>query len=115
MEESQALFSGKGLLIIGVLAWYSWLSASFFINRWKEQRLLTEGAFAKGIVLVQQDLSRSMPRITYAFKDSVGRPFQKRVIDFRHALFEEMPVSIFYDEGEPSSSMALESSLFRLD
>jgi len=115
MEESRALSSGKGLLIIGVLAWYSWLSASFFVDRWREQRLLMEGGFAKGVVLAQQDLSRSMPRITYTFQDSVGRPFQSRVIDFTHGLFEGMPVSVFYDEHKPSSSMALESSLFRLD
>ena len=114
-DDSHSLFSAKGLFILGGFTWYFWLCAAFFFNRWKELRLLTEGAFARGVVLVQQDLTRSMPRITYAFKDSMGRPFQKRVIDFTHGLFEGMPVSVFYDEREPSRSMALESSLFRLD
>ncbi|HKD51298.1 MAG TPA: hypothetical protein VKB90_10880 [Candidatus Acidoferrum sp.] len=55
-----------------------------------------------------------MPRIIYAFRDSLGRWFQKKVTDFTHGLFEGMPVTIFYDDKEPSRSMALESSLFRL-
>ena len=59
-------------------------------------------------------MSRSMPRITYAFRDSLGRWFQKKVTDSTHGLFEGMPVTIFYDDKEPSRSMALESSLFRL-
>ena len=65
-------------------------------------------------VLAQQDMRRSMPRIIYAFRDSLGRSFQKKVTDSTHGLFEGMPVTIFYDEKEPSRSMALESSLFRL-
>lgn len=114
-DDSQALFSPKGLLILGGFGWYAWLCGAFFVSRWKEFKLLTDGAFARGVVFVQQDLTRSMPRITYTFKDSMGTPFQKRVIDFTHGLFEGMPVSVFYDEREPSRNMALESSLFRLD
>jgi hypothetical protein len=114
-EQPRSFWSGKGILTLAALGWYLWLCISFFANRLKEFKLLTEGSFAGGVVLVQQDLSRSLPRITYVFRDSMGRPFQKRVTDFSHALFEQMPVSIFYDESEPSHSTSLESSLFRVD
>lgn len=113
-DKSQPLWSGKGVFVLASFACYFWLCASFFVNRWKERRLLVEGDFARGIVLIQEDVSRSLPRITYAFRDSLGRQFQRRVTDFSHSLFEQMPVSIFYDQTEPSHSTALESSLFRL-
>jgi len=114
-DDSQALLSAKGVLVIGGFGWYAWLCGSFFVKRWTEFHLLAEGEFARGVVLIQQDYTRSMPRITYTFKDRMGAPLQKKVIDFTHNLFEGMPVSVFYDDGEPSRSVALESSLFRLD
>lgn len=113
-DKSQSLWSGKGVFALASFACYLWLCASFFVNRWKERCLLVEGDFAKGIVLIQEDVSRSLPRITYTFRDRLGTQFQRRVTDFSRSLFEQMPVSIFYDETEPSRSMVLESSLFRL-
>lgn len=112
-DEPQSFKFGRGVLIFVAFAYYLWLCASFFANRWKELRLLTDGFFARGIVLVQNGVGR-FPHVIYVFRDSLGRQFQKRVTDFSGGLFEQMPVSIFYDDREPTRSMALESSLFRL-
>jgi len=45
-----------------------------------------------------------MPRITYVFRDSLGRSFQKKVTDSTHGLFEGMPVTIFYDDKSPPAA-----------
>jgi hypothetical protein len=102
---------GFTLLMLGA---YLWLCGRFFFRRWKEWQLFNSGKFARGIVLQQQTESRSFPWIVYGFRDAVGRPSQSRVKDFTLKLYEQMPVSVFYDEDDPSQSAALESSLFRM-
>ena len=102
------------LVILLIYAAYTWMAILFFRNRWREWRLLREGIVADGIVVIQQEVQRSLPRIVYVFEDRVGRKFQNRVTDFSQSLYEEMPVTIFYEENDPSRSMALESSVFKL-
>jgi hypothetical protein len=49
-----------------------------------------------------------------SFRDAAGHSSQNSVKDFTSGLYEEMPVSVFYNEDDPSQNVALESSLFRL-
>ena len=105
-----------GTVAIAVLALgaYLWLCLRYFFNRWKEWQLIRSGRFAKGRVLQQEQASRSFPWIVYGFRDAVGRESHRRVKDFTSSLYEEMPVSVFYNENDPSQSVALESSLFQI-
>lgn len=101
------------LALLG-LGWYSWLCIKYVLDRWTEWDLLTGGRFARGIVLQQDVPWRSLPRIVYRFRDVLGQEFHNRVTDFSHGLYEEMPVSVFYKEEDPTQSVALESSIFRI-
>jgi len=94
--------------------WWLVLCLRFFGKRWSERQLLLRGKFTKGTVIRQDTPSRSLPRIEYVFHDAGGRTFRKRATDFSLRLYEEMPVSVFYDEDDPARNMALEGSVFLL-
>jgi hypothetical protein len=114
-DESLSFRSGTSFIPLAFFGFYVLLCFSFFRNRWAERGLLSEGRYAHGIVLEQQERQKSMPRICYSFRDFTGRGFAARGTDFSRHLYEGMPVSVFYDESEPARSVALESSLFRID
>ena len=99
------------LLAIGC---YSWFCIRYILNRWTEWDLLAGGKFARGFVLQQEVPWRSLPCVVYCFRDVLGHEFRNRVTDFSHGLYEEMPVSVFYKEDDPTQSVALESSIFRI-
>lgn len=86
----------------------------FFRNRIREWRLLNEGVIARGRVLEQFEMGRNLPRITYGFRDAMGREFQNRATDFSHGLYEQMPVTVFHEPANPANSVVLESSLFKI-
>lgn len=104
----------KASLVLLALGWCSWLCIKYVLDRWTEWDLLTDGKFARGMVLHQEVPWRSLPRIVYCFRDVTGHEFQNRVTDFSHRLYEQMPVRVFYKEEDPTQSVALESSIFRI-
>lgn len=114
-DERATIYSGKGLFVVASFGFYALLCISFFNNRWKERRLLSDGRYAHGVVIEQQERSKSLPRICYSFHDFSGRGFAAKVTDFSRHLYEGMPVSVFYDESDPAKSITLEGSLFRVD
>lgn len=97
-----------------VYGWCLVLCLRFFGNRFGERQLLLQGKFTKGTVIQTNTRSNSLPQIEYVFQDAGGRAFRKRATDFSLKLYEEMSVSVFYDEGDPGRSMALEASVFLL-
>jgi Protein of unknown function (DUF3592) len=114
-DEPVSRHSGKGLLVIAAFVFYFFLCVSYFRNRWREYRLLSDGRPTNGFVLEQHERSRSLPQISYAFRDLGGRESRAKVTDFSRQLFEGMPVTVFYDEADPVKSVTLEGSLFRVD
>lgn len=114
-DDPVSIQTGKGLLVLACFSFYTVLCIWFFRNRWTEHGLLSEGRYASGVVLEQQEQSRSLPRISYSFRDFGGRGVRAKVTDFSRQLYEGMPVSVFYDEADPAKSVALESSLFSID
>lgn len=104
----------KDSLAILVLGWYSWLCIKYVLDRWTEWDLLAGGRFARGVVLKQEVPWRSLPRIVYCFRDVTGHEFHNRMADFSHGLYEQMSVTVFYKEEDPTQSVALEGSIFRI-
>jgi len=112
LHDNFAFQSLRGLLALAVFGWYVWLCLSYFRYRWAERRLLVDSCFANGVVIEQGEVWHSLPRITYRFRNETGQDFQNKVTDFSRRLYEDMPVSVFYDEHDPSQSTTLESSVF---
>lgn len=112
LQDRQAFQSLKGILALFILGLNGWLCVSFFRNRWRERRLFSQGCFASGLVLSQAERRSSLPRITYTFRDLVGRQFQTTATDFSRELYEEMPIHVFYDEQDPMRSAVLEARFF---
>jgi hypothetical protein len=50
----------------------------------------------------------------YGFRDTSGADFSNSATGFSSKLYDEMPISIFYDPLNRSKSAALEGSLYRL-
>ncbi|MGB9463458.1 MAG: hypothetical protein WCA94_21440, partial [Candidatus Acidiferrum sp.] len=114
-DEALSFYTGTSLIPLAFFGFYVLLCFSFLRNRWKERGLLSDGRYAHGVVLEQQDRPKSMPRICYSFRDFTGHGLAAKATDFSNHLYEGMPVSVFYDESDPARSVALESSLFRID
>jgi hypothetical protein len=98
---------------IAILVWCAglWQCISFFRNRIREKRLLTNGELSAGVV-IDQSTTRNGSLIVYSYRDSVGNMYQYRVTDFSNKLCEQMPIHVFYDPLDSQVSAALESSLY---
>ena len=103
----------KYIVAILLYSWALWLCFSFFRNRVRERQLFANGVFSQGRVLNQSD-TRYGSRIVYRFRDTGGATFSKSATDFSSKLYDEMPISVFYDPLNPSKCAALESSLYRV-
>lgn len=107
-----------------------WLAAApygFFRSRLAERHLLRNGKVAAGVICNAHSnpyrwlwLPLSWPvnvwyrSVIYEFRDATGNLHRHEMRDWSKKLYEEMPVTVFYEAHNPNHSVAMECALTRV-
>lgn len=120
------------LLAVAFLAvlWIGTTPIGFLRNRVHELHLIRYGRVARGTVLSAHSATYrwlwipstggfGFPHVyyksvVYEFRDSLGHLHKHETHDWSKKLYESMPVTIFYDSGDPNRSVSMECALARL-
>lgn len=119
-----------GLWLIAVFVAVPWLAAApygFFRSRLAERHLLRNGKVAAGIIRNADSnpyrwlwIPLSWPvnlwyrSVVYEFRDAAGNLHRHEMRDWSKKLYEEMPVTVFYEAHNPNHSVAMECALTRV-
>jgi hypothetical protein len=105
-------------LIFLILPAVLFLVVAISSRKYSTQRaLLSTGSVAVGHVTKQAFAGRRQESfyIFYSFPDHQGNTIEGKGIDHSHSYYENMHVLVFFDPSNPSHSLALPCSLFKLD
>lgn len=107
-----------------------WLAAApygFFRSRLAERHLLRNGKVAAGVIRnahsnpyrwlwlpVSWGLDVWYRSVVYEFRDAAGNLHRHEMRDWSKKLYEEMPVTVFYEAHNPNHSVAMECALTRV-
>lgn len=114
-------------VVIFAVTWLVMAPYGFFRNRLAERHLLRNGKVAAGVIRNAHSnpyrwlwLPLSWPvnvwyrSVIYEFRDAAGNLHRHEMRDWSKKLYEEMPVTVFYEAHNPNHSVAMECALTKV-